>query len=308
MGREHLPLPQFIPPMLSTPGSPFDSPQHLFEIKWDGTRCLCFIDEALPGGYRLKNRRDVDITSRYPEYVKLPSLGSGLILDGELVVLQNGKPSFPLLQSREHSRSALKIRSLAVTTPSTFMAFDLLYESGASLLDLPFQERRQRLQALLEQHPHPNVVLSHGVIGSGIEFFRQTTEQDLEGVIAKRLNSRYLPGRRTDAWIKIKKGLEFLCLVIGFEPSGKDDFRNLIVAHEQGGMLRYVGKIGSGFDNAVRKKLNAWLWSHRIKKPVIKCSEKGNWVEPQLIVRVSCMELTAAGEMRAPVFEGLVKE
>ena len=152
------------------------------------------------------------------------------------------------------------------------------------------------------------MLLSRGIVGGGIEFFRQTTAQQLEGMVAKRLNSRYLPGRRTDAWIKVKKGLEFLVIVIGFEPSGADDFRNLIVAREDGGVLKPVGKVGTGFDNAMRKRLNAWLWTHRRDKPVIKCSHKGNWVEPWLVCRVSCMELTPGGEMRAPVFHELVQE
>jgi len=92
----------------------------------------------------------------------------------------------------------------------------------------------------------PNVVLSQGIAGSGIELFRQTTAQNLEGVIAKRLNSRYLPGRRTDAWIKIKKGIELFCCIIGFEPSGTYDFRKLILAHEVNGELCGVGSVGTG--------------------------------------------------------------
>jgi len=298
-------LPRFIPPMLCKPGQAFDSAEHLFEIKWDGTRCLCFVDD---NGYRLTNRREVDHTIRYPEMASLATLPPGTILDGEMVVLKDGKPDFALLQSRDHCRTPLKIRSLARSYPATYIAFDLLYESGESLLDMPLQVRRQRLDDLFQRHPIPHVVLSRSVTGAGIEFFRQTTKQGLEGVIAKRLNSRYQPGRRTDAWIKIKKGLELFCLVIGFEPSGKDDFRNLFLAHENGGTLRPVGKVGTGFDGAIRQRLNAWLWTHVQPKPSIPCSYKGNWVEPRLVCRVSCMELTAGGEMRAPVFHELIKE
>jgi ATP-dependent DNA ligase len=268
--------------MLAKTGEAFDSPDYLFEIKWDGTRCLCFVDDE---GCRLVNRRNVDITPRYPEFAPMAGLPEGTALDGEMVVLQGGKSNFALLQSREHSRTPLKVRSLARSTPATFMVFDLLYENGVSLLNEPLRERRLRLEKLLKQHPVPHVVLSRGVVQSGIEFFRQTTREGLEGVIAKRLNSRYLPGRRTDAWIKIKKGIELFCVVIGFEPSGTDDFRSLILAHEQGGQLRPVGKAGTGFDVALRKELNAWLWSHLRPKPIVPCKHKGLWVEPKLICR-----------------------
>lgn len=133
-------------------------------------------------------------------------------------------------------------------------------------------------------------------------------QQGLEGLVAKRLASPYLPGKRSDAWIKIKRSQEVYCLVIGFEPSGKNDFRSLILAHEHEGKLRCVGKAGTGFDAAMRRRLNDWLWSHLRPKPVIPCKHKGKWVEPHLVCRVSCMEITKAGEMRAPAFQGLVRE
>src|SRR6266403_5527269 len=109
MGKR-LGLPRFIPPMLAQAGQAFDSPAHLFEIKWNGTRCLCFIED---GSYRFVSRRQFDLTDRYPEFNAIAAFPSGTVLDGEIVVLKNGKPNFALLQSREHSRTPLKIRSLA---------------------------------------------------------------------------------------------------------------------------------------------------------------------------------------------------
>jgi hypothetical protein len=161
---------------------------------------------------------------------------------------------------------------------------------------------------LLKENPIPYVVLSQGITGSGIELFRQTTAQSLEGVVAKRLNSRYLPGRRTDAWVKIKNGIELFCCIIGYEPSGTDDFGKLILAHEVNGKLCGVGSVGTGFDAAMRQRLNAFLWTHRRSTPVVKCGRRGIWVEPQLVCRVTCMELTRGGEMRTAVFHELVKE
>jgi len=187
--------------MLAKPGVPFDSPEHLFELKWDGTRVLAFVEQ---GGYRLVNRHRVDVTERYPELGFLRSLPAGAILDGEVVVLHEGKPSFRLLLSRNQARAPFKIQSLARMLPATYIVFDLLYERFESLLALPLGRRRERLEKLMQRHAHPRLVFSQGVVGPGKAFFAEVCAQGLEGVMAKCLASRYQPGRRTGAWIKIK--------------------------------------------------------------------------------------------------------
>src|SRR5260370_13860550 len=121
-------LPRFVPPMLAKPGVPFDSSEHLFEIKWDGTRVLAFVEQ---GGFRLVNRHRADVTDRYPELECLGALTAGTVLDGEVVVLQEGKPNFGLLPSRNQARAPLKIQSLARTLPATYVVFDLLYPRSA---------------------------------------------------------------------------------------------------------------------------------------------------------------------------------
>ena len=194
-------LPRFVPLMLAQEGPPFDSPEHLFEIKWDGTRVLAFIDQS---GYRLVNRNRADVTDRYPELGFLATLPAGIVLDGEIVVLRQGKPDFRLLLSRNQTRAPLKIRSLARTFPATYVVFDLLYHRFESLLTLPLSMRRERLEKLMRQFAHPRLVFSQGVVGPGKAFFAEVCRLRLEGVMAKRLASRYRPGRRTDAWIKIK--------------------------------------------------------------------------------------------------------
>ena len=296
-------LPKFIPPMLAKPGSPFDSDDYLFEIKWDGTRTLAFIDQS---GYRLLNRRRIDMVDRYPEFAFLKKLPAGTVLDGEVVVLSQGRPSFPSLMSREQSRSPLKIRSLARNLPATYIVFDLLYEGFQSIMDEPLGTRREKLRSLVKKCNQPYLILSEGVVGQGKAFFQQVTGQDMEGIIAKRLQGRYLPDKRSDAWIKIKRGETVCCAVIGFLPEGKDDFRSLILAAEHGGVLQYVGKVGTGFNAGLRKKLNELLWSRLRTKPIIPCTIKGKWVEPFYCL-VNCMERTANGHLRAPAFMELVE-
>jgi len=192
-------LPRFVPPMLAQPGVPFDSAEHLFEIKWDGTRVLAFVDSR---SYRLVNRHRADVTDRYPELGFLSNLPMGMVLDGEVVVLRQGKPDFRLLLSRNQARASLRIHSLARTFPATYIVFDLLYDRFESLTALPLRARRQRLEAVVRACASPRLVFSEGIVGSGRAFFEAVCRQGLEGVVAKRLDGRYRPGRR--AWVKIK--------------------------------------------------------------------------------------------------------
>lgn len=299
------PLPTFIAPMLAKPGQPFDSDDYFFEVKWDGTRVICFIEDA---GYRLVNRRRADLTPRYPEFDTLRELPAGTVLDGEVVLLKGGKPDFHLLMSREQARATIKIRALSKHLPATYIVFDILYDAGRPVMDRPFAERRRLLEERLKKWKQSRLLLSEGVAGKGKELFRAVAEQGLEGVVAKRLGSRYLPGERSDSWIKIKRSLTLTCLVIGFLPEGKDDFRSLILAAEEDGQLQCVGKVGTGFDQAMRDRVNEWLRAHPRNKPLVQCKDKGRWVEPGLFCQVTCLERTPGRELRMPVFLGLVKE
>ena len=291
-------------PMLARPAKPFDSPQYLFEVKWDGTRALAYIDGD---GYRILNRRDRDIGYRYPELGCLADLPAGTILDGEIVVLRDGKPDFNLLQQREQAQRPLRIQTLARQIPATYVVFDQLYDRYRPFLNEPLTERRESLRKRLAECPS-QLCMSEGVVGDGIAYFHRACDEGLEGVVAKRLDSPYLPGKRTDAWLKIKRGETVLCVVIGFVPEGKDDFGSLIIACETGGTLACVGRVGSGFDAQMRAKLNAKLWSSLRETPVVATKEKGKWVEPTIYCFVRCMERTSDGKLRAPVFGGLYGE
>lgn len=298
-------LPKFIAPMLATPGKPFDSDEHLFEVKWDGTRGLAFIED---GSCRLVNRRRIDFTDRYPEFGFLSRLPSGTVLDGEVVVLSGGKPDFDRLMAREQLRTPMKIKSSARAMPATYIVFDVLYEGFTPLMDQPLAERRQHLKALVEACGDKHLVLSEGVVGRGMAFFDEAVKLDLEGVVAKRLDSRYLPGKRTPAWVKIKRFERIFCAIIGFIPSGKDDFRSLVIAAEGADGLRPVGKVGTGFDARLRAKLNKLLWPRICERPIVACRERARWVTPGLYCWVTCMERTKGGELRAPVFVELCEE
>jgi ATP-dependent DNA ligase len=197
-------LPLFIKPMLARAGLPFDDANYLFEIKWDGIRMLAFLEA---GSYRLMNRHGVDATKRYPEFAFLAGLAPGTILDGEMVVLRAGKPDFALLQSRDKTRSPLKIRTLSQVEPATYIAFDLLYENHLSLLNRPLLERRERLEELIRQWSRPRLLFSQSILGKGRALFAAACRQRLEGIVAKKATSIYRPGKRGPEWIKIKPRL-----------------------------------------------------------------------------------------------------
>jgi bifunctional non-homologous end joining protein LigD len=296
-------LPSFIQPMLATPAAPFDSDDHLFEIKWDGIRCLAFIEE---GSLRLRNRRRTDQTDRYPEFACLKALPPGTVLDGEIIMLKDGKPSFPLLLSREQARTPLRIQGLSKAMPATFMVFDLLYLGYESWLNKPLRERRTRLTELIKPVCNSYLQLSEGITGKGRAYFAEAVRQDLEGVVAKRLDSRYQPGQRHDAWLKIKRQSEVLCAVIGFTTEAPNDFRSLIIACDQEGELRCVGKVGSGIEDGLRKTINQFLWSHLLRKPLVPCTIKGKWVAPGMFCKVAFQEQMESGDLRSPVFKELI--
>ncbi len=194
-------LPTFVRPMLARPAEPFDSPEHLFEVKWDGMRALVFAEGQ---SHRIVSRRGNDLTEQFPELASLAELPPGTALDGELVVLRAGRPEFALLATRHQVRAVQRIRLLARTTPAVLVAFDLLYCDYRSVMHEPLVERRERLHAMLEDAGQPRLVFSAGLVGAGRAFYRQVIDRQLEGVVAKRLSSRYLPGRRSEAWLKIK--------------------------------------------------------------------------------------------------------
>ena len=178
--------------MLAVASIPFDDADYLFEIKWDGIRMLAFIEAD---GYRLMNRHGIDTTQRYPEFAFLGRLPPGTVIDGEMVVLRDGKPDFSLVQSRDKSRAPLKVRTLSLAQPATFMAFDLLVEGYQPLFRQPLLERRRRLQNLVGKANQPVLVMSEGIPGAGVALFQEACRQKLEGIMAKKVTSIYRPGK-----------------------------------------------------------------------------------------------------------------
>ncbi len=290
-------LPAFVEPMLATPGEPFDSPDFLFEIKWDGYRAIVRRDAT---GCRLWSRNRNDLTDQFPELLSsAASLPVGSILDGEIVILRDGVPDFGALQRR---------RRAGKQGGAILVLFDLLYFDGRSIMDQPLVERRQQLEQLVRSLPTTRLQFSDGIAGAGLEFYRQAGLRGLEGITAKRLDSRYLPGRRTDAWFKIKHRRQIECAVVGYLAAEGGAVRSLAVAADRGDGLVYVGQVGSGLGQGDLRRLRSVLSARRIPKAIVPCPPDVLGVSPGIYCVVSYLEFTDDGMLRAPVCESWVSE
>jgi bifunctional non-homologous end joining protein LigD len=313
------PLPQHLAPMLARadvgflPALPADDERWGYEVKWDGVRALVWSDH---GHVRIESRTQRDITARYPELRPLGrALGAHeLLLDGELVALDaQGRPSFELLQSRMNAEGEGAIRRAARAQPVHYMAFDLLHLDGRSLLDVPYEQRR----ALLERLPldGPAWRAPRFQRGGGQALLDATREQGLEGIVAKRLDAPYEPGRRSGAWRKLRNRSRQELAIGGWTAGegareGRVGALLLGVRERPGGPLRYAGRVGSGFSDALLELLEQRLRPlARARSPFAAdgpAPPKGaRYVAPRLLAEVEFSDWTREGLVRQSVFKGL---
>ncbi|MBE0535650.1 MAG: hypothetical protein IH624_08265 [Phycisphaerae bacterium] len=297
-------LPRRVSPMLAwSAEEPFDSAHHVFEIKWDGSRCLAFVE---PNRFCLQNRRFMEMRQRYPELAVLRNLPAGTLVDGEIVVLQGGKPSFERLQQREHVQEPVKIAILSQRLPATLMAFDLLYDHGEKITGQPLMERRRRLVELIRGLQSPHVLHSDTIAEHGIALFTEVVKMGMEGIMAKRIDSPYLVGKRSDHWLKIKVADISILEVIGYVPiAGRHEVGALALARRDQGTLVYVAKVGSGFTEAQRKSLYEQMQQTRdLESRPAGMPEAAVGKAFGKNCRVRHFGLTTGGQPRAPVFVG----
>jgi DNA ligase D-like protein (predicted ligase) len=291
-------------PMLATSSLPFDSSEHVFEVKWDGVRSLAAVAD---GHWRLWGRHRTDYTDRYPELAVLRRLPAGTVVDGELVVLQEGRADFPALLRRHQLLQPERIRQSSRHSPVHYLLFDLLYHQGQSLCAEPLWRRRVILADVVAAAQDPRLVFSEGVVGFGEDFFDRVVAQGHEGVMAKLLTSRYQPAKRSAAWKKIKPVQEIPCVIIGYTPAG-EGIHSLLVATAQGGNLRYVGELTRGFLAKQQRDLVRRLEQRTRLRPVVVCSRHARWLEPDLYCRVRFFGWTNHGHLRHAVFRGLIED
>ena len=303
-------LPRALAPMLATTGPlPAQDDRWSYEVKWDGVRALV---EVRDGRVSLRSRNGNDITGASPE---LAGLGRALgpttaLLDGEVVAFDDaGRTDFGRLQARMHVRSPSP--SLVRGTPVTLLLFDALEVDDRPLLDLPYDARRAVLESLPLSGERWQVPPAFP--GDGEALLQATRAQGMEGVVAKRRDSRYEPGRRSDCWVKVKHVRRTSAVVVGWKPgeggrAGR--IGSLLLAVPEGDGWAFAGHVGTGFSAATLRMLAERLGPLRRDGPVLsdvprEHARSAVWVEPELVCEVDHSEWTRDGRLRHPSYKGL---
>ena len=315
-GARKAAMPTVIHPMLATlVEDPFDNPQWLFEIKWDGYRSVAFLDG---GKARLVSRNQNDMTSQYPELRDLPNYvrARTAVLDGEIVALDDsGRPSFSLMQQRTGiSGAGRKIKAGDRSVPIAYYVFDLLYLDGYDLTRVDLEKRKELLAGIIAGSGLVRYSDHH--LQQGVALFQAAKQQGLEGIVAKRRNSCY-EQKRSREWLKMKITRRQECVIGGYtDPRGsREHFGSIILGlYDEKGRLLHVGQAGSGFTEKTHEDM--WRLLQKLKTDKnpfankVESTRGTHWVKPELVAEIKFSEWThetADGgvKMRAPVYQGL---
>lgn len=304
------PMPKKLLPMLACPGDRLPvGPDWRYEPKLDGYRVIAF---AAPGAIRLQSRRGLDLTRAFPDIVAaletVAAASLPLVLDGELIALdERGRPSFNALQNRAQLKTEAEIARAARTTPCVLACFDLLHFGGMNLRNAAYADRARYLSQVLLPQPHVQRIESGS---DGDALYRAALEAGFEGVVAKRAGGIYEPGVRVRHWVK-RKAVQSDEFYIGGYAAGKgsraERFGSLLVGQRvKGGKLEYLGRVGSGFDEAALDRLKARF--NQLRRDQHPFTERPpeeratTWLKPELVAEIQYAERTPDGRLRAPVF------
>ena len=310
--------PPELAPMLATlEREPFDDEHWMFEPKWDGVRALAVCERET----MLVSRSKKNITASYPELQRLHErlVALDAVVDGEIVAFEKGRPSFEKLQSRINIQDARQIERAMKAIPVSFIAFDVLYLDGRSLVDRPVEHRREVLEGLVV--PDGRMQVSQAIVGEGRALSEAARAQSLEGVVAKKLGSPYRPGKRTREWLKIKITYDADVVVGGWslgEGARSRSFGALLAGVFDDAGLRFIGAVGTGYTERMLADLMPKLREQEttdcpfVEDPTGlppsrfgKALRNARWCKPTLVARVEFRELTAGLRLRAPSFKGL---
>ena len=283
--------------------APFSSPEYLFEVKWDGLRCVLFRDAD--GTIRLRDRGLSDLTADVPEVVAAAKrVPPGSVIDGELVATDDeGRPDYHRLRRRLARGAALRNE-----IPTAYLAFDALYLEGRPLMRQPVLRRRARLAKSVEAGGH--IFVPDHIEEDGVELFEACLERGLEGVVAKHRLSPYVPGQRSPFWLKVKAVKSDDFVVIGW--TGDRPFDALVVGYHEDGRLLPCGTVGGGYDDDatrhLRERLAALFTDESPLDPAPIMLRPVHWVQPELVVSIRYSEWSPDGTLRFPIFNGLRPE
>ncbi|HEV2954315.1 MAG TPA: hypothetical protein VG015_09505 [Candidatus Dormibacteraeota bacterium] len=294
-------FPTAVRPMLSSmTGAPFAAPEYLFEVKWSGRRCLLIKDPT--GTVRLQDGALGDLTNSFPELAEAAAdLEPGTILDGELVVTDSeGRPKEGLILARMHGHGSDR--------PTAFLAFDILYSANKPLLRQPLIRRKARLRRAVPEGKH--LLVPDHIEADGVELFDACLEKGLEGIVAKHLQSPYVPGQRSPFWLTVDAVQREDFIVVGATPG--DPFGALLVAYYELGQLLPAGAVAGGFEAGelaeIASTLDRLRSSHCALVPAPTFTGPVNWCRPEMVVRVRYSEWAPDGTIRFPIFEQVRSE
>lgn len=290
------------PMLIGADGDAFDDVNYLFEIKWDGERCIAYLDPK--AGTELRNKRNVKMLPKVPELSEIhKQVTKRCILDGELMVLKDGKPDFFEIQRRSLMSNRFRIELAAKQYPATFIAYDILYLDGKDVTLQPLEQRKALLQKTVRQNER--LAISKTIEGQGKALYRFAEQQQLEGIVAKRKDSVYIQGKRTKDWVKIKCMEDDDFIVCGYIKK-ENHMTSLVLGKYKDGEMVYKGHVTFGVGGRPFQQI-AKL-PRAIRAPFTdtpRGSEDAIWVAPMLVCTVEYMHKTQNGGMRQPVFKGL---
>lgn len=295
--------------MLATPGRPFDSEAHRFEVKWDGIRALAYLDGP---DFWLETRHLTPVLPRFPELASIREAirAKSAVLDGEIIVPgPDGTPDFDLVRSRNAQTRPGAIAGASRLRPAVYVAFDVVFLDGQDLFHTPLASRLEHLAAAVT--PGERIILSRGVTGAGTAFFQSVAARGLEGIVGKALSSPYRPGVRSPDWIKVRNVREADCVIGGYVPKGERRFKSLILGlYDDDLRLCYVGHVGTGFTERESIRLAEALEAMTTATcPFAAIPQEAafsaRWVAPRLVCTVEYLTLTGAGHLRHPAFRRL---
>ena len=283
------------PMLISEMTQPFNDPDWIYELKLDGIRCIAYLDDMT----ELRNKRNDRLLPKVPELRSIHEQArERCILDGELVILRNGVPDFFELQRRTLTTNQLKLQLSYESYPASFVAYDLLYLKDTSLLELPLLERKRLLSETITETP--SLAVSRYISEKGIELFEVAKAKELEGVIAKKSNSKYYLDKRTKEWIKFKHLADQDFIVCGYIIKEKG-ITSIILGQYAGNEILYKGHVTFGVKHGDLKKLETAASSPFVSVP--PGNENAIWLKPALVCTVQYMP-NEKGMLRQPVFKG----
>ena len=288
------------PMLIGEMQDPFDSPDHIYELKLDGIRCIAYLDKD---STELRNKRNLKMLPKFPELTEIyKQVKQRCILDGELIVMIDGVPNFDEVRRRSIMSNSFKIKLAAAKLPTSFTAYDILYYEDHDVIDLPLMQRKKLLEKVVKENER--LAISRYIEEHGIELYQLTVQNNLEGIVAKTQDGKYYLGKETKDWIKIKNMKDDDFVVCGYILK-KNNVVSIVLGKYSGKNLVYQGHATMGLSRDDFKLIKA---IPRIGEQPFKGLPAGNdnavWIEPILVCIVQYM-VTPNNTLRQPVFKSL---